>query len=73
MTGLKLKRLEETVKCVESKVARLKVGVSDARVSVVKTEDTFNTPRGGKRCKNCNRTGHSSNPKDREKSCPAWG
>ena len=45
MTGLKLKlkRLEETVKCVESKVTRLKVGVSDARVSVVKTEDSFNT------------------------------
>ena len=41
------KSLEETVKCVESKesgkVARLKVGVSDAKVSVVKTEDTFNT------------------------------
>ena len=71
------KSLEETVKCVESKesgkVARLKVGVSDAKVSVVKTEDTFNSPRGVKRCKNCNRTGHSSNPKDREKSCPAWG
>jgi hypothetical protein len=69
--------LEETVKCIESKesgkVARKKVGVDDAKVSVVKSDDTPNTPRGSKRCKNCNRTGHGSNPTDREKSCPAWG
>ena len=37
-------------------------------------EDTYTqSPRGGNRCKNCNRSGQSSNPKDREKSCPAWG
>ena len=67
------KGLEETVKCIESKesgkIARKKVGEIEAKVSVVKTEETPKL----KRCRNCNRTGHNSSIKERERSCPAWG
>ena len=76
--SMQTKDLEETVKCIENKesgkVARKKVGV-EAKVSVVRTEEDTNTPspKGGRRCKNCNRSGHGSHPKDREKFCPAWG
>ena len=68
---MQVKNLEETVKCIESKesgkVARKKGGMVDVKVAVVKSEDDPNTPkpRGGKRCKNCNRMGRSSNHKDR--------
>ena len=76
--SMQTKDLEETVKCIENKesgkVARKKVGV-EAKVSVVRTEEDTNTPspKGGRRCKNCNRSGHGSHPKDREKFCQAWG
>ena len=68
--------LEETVKAVEGKesgkVAKMKVGTQDAKVSAVKS-DSPETPNKPKRCRNCNRTGHSSGQAEREKSCPAWG
>ena len=51
------KDLEETGKCIESiesgKIARKKVGETEAKVSVVKTEETHKL----KVCRNCNRTG----------------
>lgn len=68
--------LEETVKAVEGKesgkVAKTKVGVQDAKISLIKT-DNQETPTKAKRCRNCNRTGHGSSTTEREKSCPAWG
>ena len=58
------KNLEETVKSIESKesgkVARKKGGMVDVKVAVVKSEDDPNTQN-----LECNRMGHSSNPKDR--------
>ena len=67
------KWLEDTVKCSESKesgkIARKKVGGIEAKVSVVKTEETSKI----KRYRNCNKTGHSSSIEDRERSSPAWG
>ena len=82
--------LKETVKVVEGKesgkVAKLKVGVQDTKVSAVKTDsktvsavktDNINTnpdtPTRTKCCGNCNRTGHTSHLAEREASCPAWG
>ena len=68
--------LEETVKAVEGKesgkVAKLKVGAQDAKVSTVKTNN-LDTPTKTKRCWNCNRTGHRSSQAEREKSFPACG
>ena len=58
------------------KVARLKVGVQDAKVSTVKTDSKDTNPdtrTKTKHCRNCNRTGHTSHPAEREASCPAWG
>ena len=67
--------LEETVKAVEGKesgkVAKLKVGVQDAKVSTVKTDSKHtnpDTPTKTKRCRNCNRTGHTSHLAEREPS-----
>ena len=68
--------LEETVKAVEGKecgkVAKMKVGAQDTKVSVVKT-DNLDTPTKKTRCRNCNRVGHGSSPAERERACPAWG
>ena len=72
--------LEEIVKAVEGKesgkVARLKVGVQDAKVSTVKTDSKDTNPdtrTKTKHCRNCNRTGHTSHPAEREASCPSLG
>ena len=67
--------LEETVKAVEGKesgkVAKLKVGVQDAKVSTVKTDSKDTNPdtrTKTKHCRNCNRTGHTSHLAEREPS-----
>ena len=71
--------LEETVKALEGKesgkVAKLKVGVQDAKVYTVKTDNKHtnpDTPTKIKRCRNGNRNGHTSYPAEKEASCLAW-
>ena len=74
------KNLEDTVKEIEAKesgkLARKTVGArAAAKVQAAsETNETkvVNTGSCGKSCGNCGRFGHTSEPSDREKNCPAF-